>query len=546
MTKSASLVEQDVDAAVAPAFFLDLADTHHADFGRGPQVCTTAGLQVHPFDFQQPYPAGAFRRLNGHRPYQLGLGLEFLVADPAAADRVVGRYQRPQFLRNLLLVDGIFHVEIEAALRGRNIAAGNAVLEDRTEQMHRRMHAHVKVTPVPVDGGADPGADRWKFGTFFREMADRAAIAVACVDDRHRSAVPFDRAGIPGLTAAHRVEDGPVEFDPAVARRRDRRLAILEVGIIAKKLFGHLELHWRTPNVLYNRAIDIRSSTTRYMSDIPSFGRAPKGRHFIKMHGLENHFVIVDGRHDAWQPGAEEVVRICNPKTGVGGDQLIIVERPRDAGAVAFMRIFNIDGREAEACGNATRCVAWLLLEEASEEQITLETVAGLIDCRRSGDLEVSCTMGRVSTDWRDIPLSRELDTCHVGVDFDGMTDGIALNIGNPHIVFFVDDVDAVDIETIAPSIQQHELFPNQVNVGIAQLVDSRRIRSKVYERGAGLTRACGSGACVAAYAALVRGLTDERKITVSMPAGEVTIEVGNDGVATMTGPVAFCFSGHL
>ncbi len=282
------------------------------------------------------------------------------------------------------------------------------------------------------------------------------------------------------------------------------------------------------------------------MSDNPSFGQAPKGRQFIKMHGLENHFVIVDGRRDAWQPGTEAVVQICNPKTGVGGDQLIIVEPARNGDADAFMRIINVDGREAEACGNATRCVAWLLLEEKGADQVTLETLAGLIDCRRTGDLEVSCAMGKVTTDWQSIPLSRELDTCHVDIDFAGLTDGIALSIGNPHIVFFVDDVDAVDIEAIAPSIQQHELFPEQVNVGLAQLLDSKHLRSKVYERGAGLTTACGSGACVAAYAALARGLTDERSLKISMPAGEVTIDISNDGIATMTGPVAYCFAGIL
>ena len=160
----------------------------------------------------------------------------------------------------------------------------------------------------------------------------------------------------------------------------------------------------------------------------------------------------------------------------------------------------------------------------------------------RPGDL----AMGKVSTDWKAIPLSRALDTCHIDIEFGGLTDGIALNIGNPHIVFIVDDIDAVDIEAIAPSIQQHDLFTEQVNVGVAQLVDSRHLRSKVYERGAGLTRACGSGACVAVYAALMRGLTDQRKMTVSMPAGDVTIEVSDNGVATMTGPVAYCFSGFL
>jgi len=286
------------------------------------------------------------------------------------------------------------------------------------------------------------------------------------------------------------------------------------------------------------------------MTEHPAFGHPAAGRYFIKMHGLRNHFVIVDGRSEAYQPTPDEIIGICDPQSGIGGDQLIVLEKPTAqglaAGACAFMRILNVDGREAEACGNATRCVAWLLLEERDADELLVETVAGLIGCRRTGDLEVACTMGAVSMDWQAIPLNREVDTCHVDLGDGPLTDGVALTIGNPHVVFFVDTVDAVDLEALAPAIQQNELFPNGVNVGIAEVIDGARLRSVVYERGAGLTSACGSGACVAAFAALARGLTDERDLTVSMPAGDVRIEISDDGVATMTGPVAYCFSGFI
>ncbi len=262
------------------------------------------------------------------------------------------------------------------------------------------------------------------------------------------------------------------------------------------------------------------------------------------MHGLRNHFVIVDARSDPFAPSIDEVIRICDPETGVGGDQLIVIEP--SASADAFMRIINVDGREVEACGNATRCVAWLLLEEAGANQVVLETRAGKIECKRTGNEVVSCEMGAVSMDWQAIPLSREIDTLHVDYVAGPLDDGIALNIGNPHIVFFVDDVDAVDLEALAPGIQQDALFPEQVNVGIARLLAPDHLQSKVYERGAGLTTACGSGACVAACAALARGLTDERSIRVSMPAGDVIIDISEEGVATMTGPVAYCFSGSI
>ena len=190
--------------------------------------------------------------------------------------------------------------------------------------------------------------------------------------------------------------------------------------------------------------------------------------------------------------------------------------------------------------------MAWLLLEESERDAVVIETLAGPLACTRAGPMEVSCAMGQVTLEWRDIPLAEERDTCHLDLAFGPLSDGVALAIGNPHIVFFVDDLDAIDIESIAPTIQQHSLFPNQVNVGVAQMTSEESMRLVVYERGAGLTTACGSGACVAVYAALARGLTDRKTMTVEMPAGPVGIEISDDGTALMTGPVAFCFSGFL
>ena len=264
------------------------------------------------------------------------------------------------------------------------------------------------------------------------------------------------------------------------------------------------------------------------------------------MHGLRNHFVITDARDEPFRPDDKEIVRICDPATGVGADQLIIIEPPQESGADVFMRILNVDAREVEACGNATRCVAWLLMEEQKSDAVIVETLAGLLDCKRAGPMEVSCSMGRVSMEWRDIPLAEERDTCHLELPFGPLNDAVALAIGNPHVVFFVEDVDAIDIEALAPRIQQHPLFPNEVNVGVAQLMTDDYMRLDVYERGAGLTTACGSGACVAAYAALARGLTDSKTMTIEMQAGKVGIEITSNGTAIMTGPIAYCFSGYL
>ncbi len=287
-------------------------------------------------------------------------------------------------------------------------------------------------------------------------------------------------------------------------------------------------------------------SLNRVMSELPAFVKRHSGRFFVKKHGLRNHFVITDAREAPYHPDEQEIVRICDPQTGVGSDQLIVIEQARDPGADVFMRILNVDGREVEACGNATRCVAWLLMEQQKSDEVVVETLAGPLECKRAGSMQVSCAMGRVTMDWRKIPLAEERDTCHLDLSFGPLSDAVALAIGNPHVVFFVDDLDAVDIEAIAPQIQALPLFPNQVNVGVAQMMSEDGMRLTVYERGAGLTAACGSGACVAAYAALARGLTDCNKMTIEMPAGAVGIEITAAAMAIMTGPVAYCFSGYL
>jgi diaminopimelate epimerase len=276
----------------------------------------------------------------------------------------------------------------------------------------------------------------------------------------------------------------------------------------------------------------------------------PRGRPFLKMHGLRNHFIIIDARDEPWRPSPQEALRLCDAQVGIGADQIVVIERPsadgEAGGALAFARFWNVDGREAQACGNATRCVAWLLLEEQANDEVMLETRAGVLECRRIAHQRVSTGMGRISMDWRDIPLAEKRDTCHLDLQYGPLRDPVALNIANPHLVFFVDDVEAVDIGTLGPEIQKDPLFPEQVNVGIAQMLSESHMRLKVYERGAGLTMACGSGACVAVFAALARGLTESRKMKVELPGGELEIEILDDGSAVMAGEVAFSFSGYL
>ncbi|RNJ41839.1 diaminopimelate epimerase [Mesorhizobium erdmanii] len=271
---------------------------------------------------------------------------------------------------------------------------------------------------------------------------------------------------------------------------------------------------------------------------------------FIKMHGLENYFVIFDRRDGNKALDADDIVRICSTNIGVGGEQLLTIERASEdglrAGAYAAMRIFNIDGKEVGACGNATRCMAYLLLEESGKDELVMELAGGVVLCRRAGPMEVSVTLGPISMDWRKIPLSREVDTLHLPIQSGPLTNGVALYIGNPHAVFFVDQLDSVDMGRYAPAVQNDPLFAEGTNVGAAEIIDSQTIRLKVWERPGVLTKACGTGACVASYAALERGLITSKKIAVHLPGGKLDVELLDGDRVHMTGSVAFCCHGFI
>lgn len=270
-------------------------------------------------------------------------------------------------------------------------------------------------------------------------------------------------------------------------------------------------------------------------------------RAFLKMHGLRNHFVIFDRRSDRRAFTRSDIVRICDPQVGVGGDQLLTIEPPsqpgRAHGAHAAMRIFNIDGREVSACGNATRCVAHLLFEESGKTDLVLETAGGMLKCRRTGPMQVSVELGPIGWNWRDFPLARKVDMFDLPVESGPLRHGVGLWIGNPHAVFFVDALAAVDLAAVAAPIHDDPLFPEGINVGVAELVDASTIRLAVWERPGIATEACGTGACVAAFAARLKGLTDSERFTVHLPAGPLGIELQGN-MAVMSGPVAYCCRG--
>ncbi len=203
------------------------------------------------------------------------------------------------------------------------------------------------------------------------------------------------------------------------------------------------------------------------------------------------------------------------------------------------------DGDESGACGNAARCVAVLLMRESGGVSARIETASGPLLASAGANGAVTVDMGAPRMEWREVPLAEPHDTLHVKFALGALSDPVALSMGNPHAVFFVPDADAVDLATLGPRIEHHALFPERVNVGVAQVIARDRIRLRVWERGAGITRACGTGACAAAVAAARRGLAG-RTVTVVVDGGELGIAWRADNHVTMTGPVATSFTGTL
>jgi diaminopimelate epimerase len=242
---------------------------------------------------------------------------------------------------------------------------------------------------------------------------------------------------------------------------------------------------------------------------------------------------------------AEQVRALSDRQTGVGCDQVIIVEKPGNSRADAYMRIRNADGGEVGACGNATRCVAAMLMRETGRNKVRVETAAGVLDAHTAGNGMIRVDMGEVRFDWKSIPLARQVDTLHVGIGAGSLWDPVAVNVGNPHAVFFVDDLAAVNLEEAGPMIEHHALFPQRTNVEAAQVLARDRVRLKVWERGVGMTRACGTGACAALAAGVRRGLLD-RAAEVVLDGGALWITFLENGHVTMTGPVAVSFTGTV
>jgi diaminopimelate epimerase len=271
---------------------------------------------------------------------------------------------------------------------------------------------------------------------------------------------------------------------------------------------------------------------------------------FLKMHGLGNDFAIFDARTFPVPIDAAAARAIADRRRGIGCDQVIVME-PGKNGAGAFMRIFNADGGEVESCGNAARCVGFLLMAEAETERMELASKGGRLVCTMAGDDGVTVDMGPPRLDWREVPLAQAVDTASFALAVPGFDEAAlgnvaALSMGNPHCVLFVADVQSAPVAQLGAAIENHPWFPARVNVEFVHRRSDTALRMRVWERGAGITLACGTGACAAVVASSLRGLTG-RKVAVELDGGTLDIHWReSDDHVLMTGPVRFSFGGDV
>lgn len=281
-----------------------------------------------------------------------------------------------------------------------------------------------------------------------------------------------------------------------------------------------------------------QNRTWRRISTAMSKMQRPSGQLFMKMHGLGNDFVVIDSRGREALTTSALARALGDRNRGVGFDQLAEI---RDAeGANFTLDFWNSDGSRAGACGNATRCVSDYVMRRERLDSVRLFTVRGELSALRRADGLVSVNMGQPQTDWSEVPLAFAMDTLHLPLS----GDPVAVGMGNPHCIFFVPDSKVIDLTVLGPKFEHDSLFPQRTNVEWASVTAPDRLRLRVWERGAGITLACGSGSCATAVAAHLRGLTG-RRVMIDVDGGTLEIDWREDGV-WMTGPVAHVFDGWL
>jgi diaminopimelate epimerase len=266
---------------------------------------------------------------------------------------------------------------------------------------------------------------------------------------------------------------------------------------------------------------------------------------FLKMHGLGNDFVVIDGRHNGFTPSERFLRAVANRRRGVGCDQIVILRQPDSSKADVHMGIYNGDGTQVGACGNATRCIAQGMFAELGRKNCVIETIAGLLSAWEDSSGLIAVDFGAPLLAWNEIPLAREVDTLHVPVASGRLFDPCCVSMGNPHAVFFVPDVETVALSEVGERLENDPIFPQRCNIEIAQIIAPDRIRMRVWERGSGITEACGSGACAVLVASARRNLS-LRRATIVLDGGELIIEWRDDNHVVMIGSASFSYSGML
>ncbi len=267
---------------------------------------------------------------------------------------------------------------------------------------------------------------------------------------------------------------------------------------------------------------------------------------FTKMHGLKNDFIIIDARTKKIFLTPNNIKKISDRKKGLGCDQVVIIEKPRKKKTSAFIKFYNSDGSVTKACGNAARCVAFLLMKECKTKKIALETESTLLNASLAKNNHVSVDIGKAYFKWRQIPLKKNININKINFNVDSYIKPILVNVGNPHIIFFIKNLKKINLKQIGPKIEKNHLFPERINVNFAKILSNNKIELRVWERGAGMTKACGTGASATAVAAIKNKLINKRICYIHMDGGKLKIEYKKNGHIIMTGPTKTVKKGIL
>ena len=267
---------------------------------------------------------------------------------------------------------------------------------------------------------------------------------------------------------------------------------------------------------------------------------------YTKMHGLKNDFIIIDARNKKILLNKNNIKKISDRKKGLGCDQIAIIEKPKKGNSLTFVKFYNSDGSKTKACGNATRCVAFLLMKEKKIKKISLESESTILNAQLLNNKNVSVDIGRAYFKWNQIPLKKKINIGKINFKVNSYIEPFLINVGNPHIVFFVKNLRKINLKKIGPTIEKNPLFPERINVNFAKILNNNKIKLKVWERGTGITKACGTGASATAVAAIKKKLINKKICYIHMDGGKLKIDYKKNGHVVMTGPIKIIKKGVL